>query len=76
MASFYPDPKYKSQNMATEKRSKESLDWAVQDAMRTLQAAEKIKGDKQVMAGVRKAAQDLQKVVGKPPSKSSPKTKK
>jgi len=60
--------KIKIENMPTEKRSKESLQYEVQDAMRILQRAEQIKGDKQVMSGVRKAAADLNKVVGNKPA--------
>lgn len=56
------------------KMSAEDRKWEVDDALRTLQRAEQIKNDRQLMPMVKKAAADLNKVVNKPTSK--PRSKK
>jgi hypothetical protein len=56
------------------KVSPQEKQWQVEDAMRTLQRAEQIKSDRGLMAGVKKAAADLQKVVNK--SSPKPRSKK
>lgn len=51
---------------------KRNRQYEVEEAMRVLQRAEQIKSDRGLMSGVKKAAADLQKVVGK----ATPKKKK
>jgi hypothetical protein len=51
---------------------KRNRQYEVEDAIRVLQRSEQIKSDRALMSDVKKAAAELQKVVGKP----TPKKKK